>query len=265
MIFATDLDRTMIYSKKFININEESVQAVEVKEDRVISYMTNKSIDLLKKINEKIPVIPVTTRSLDEYKRINIFEEINPRFFIVNNGGKIFVNGVEDKKWKKYINKKLKYNKLSTMYNYFIETMKKCNIEILREKNIDNMYYMFIIEDMPTDKITDINEKIQDFSYSLYKTGRKVYLVPDFINKWDALNYLRDEYFYIDENNLEKIAYSGDSNMDLGCVLNSDLGIVPKHGEIALINKLEKNIIVTQKENIVASDEILNNISTIIY
>ena len=46
MLFATDLDRTVIYSNKFVE-NYHTVSCVEHLAGREISYMSHKALELL--------------------------------------------------------------------------------------------------------------------------------------------------------------------------------------------------------------------------
>ena len=48
MIFATDLDRTIIHSSKFVD-NASQVKYIEILDDKEISYMSHLSIELIPK------------------------------------------------------------------------------------------------------------------------------------------------------------------------------------------------------------------------
>ena len=51
MIFATDLDRTIIHSSKFVD-NASQVKCIEILDDKEISYMSHLSIELINKIKK---------------------------------------------------------------------------------------------------------------------------------------------------------------------------------------------------------------------
>ena len=53
MIYATDLDRTVIFSNKFLDECNEDVVCVEEFNDKPISYMTFKALKELKQILNK--------------------------------------------------------------------------------------------------------------------------------------------------------------------------------------------------------------------
>ena len=49
MLFATDLDRTIIYSNKFVE-NYQTVSCVEHLDGREISYMSHRALELLAQV-----------------------------------------------------------------------------------------------------------------------------------------------------------------------------------------------------------------------
>ena len=64
MIFATDLDNTMIFSNRRIVGFEDEVRCVEYYKGRPLTFMTHSSIAKLEDLVRKIDVVPITTRSL---------------------------------------------------------------------------------------------------------------------------------------------------------------------------------------------------------
>lgn len=96
IIFNSDLDNTLIYSyKRDIGMNKK---CVEVYQEREISFMTNQSFRLLQMLNEKVMIVPTTTRTMEQYKRISLGIGI-PKYALVCNGGILLENGVISKKW----------------------------------------------------------------------------------------------------------------------------------------------------------------------
>ena len=75
MMFASDLDGTLIYSKR--RFGEEtlnvSVRNVEVYNGREISFMTEKAIALLRELSDEMMFVPVTTRTVEQYNRSRYF------------------------------------------------------------------------------------------------------------------------------------------------------------------------------------------------
>ena len=70
-LFATALDNTLIFSKGFVK--NEDVIAVEYKDNQELSYITKQALEILKKLNEKITIVPITSRSLEEFKQLTFY------------------------------------------------------------------------------------------------------------------------------------------------------------------------------------------------
>ncbi|MEN8907102.1 MAG: HAD family hydrolase [Clostridiales bacterium] len=261
MILASDLDRTLIYSKRFINekINIKSeLVLIEKKEDIEISYITKTSIELLKKIIENIIFIPATTRTVEQYQRISLAKEnIIPKYAIVSNGGNILENGKLNEEWNDTIKNQL--NKNSTNY----EDVKRKFSEIsnknwlLRSYTADNLFLYYIVdqEKIPMDKIYDFEIWLKENRWTLSMQGRKLYLIPDCVDKWKAINFICEK-----ENDYEVIA-AGDSLLDLKMLNKSKYAISPSHGEIksrVFRGKKEQNSIVfTKRSGFYAADDIM--------
>ena len=110
VIYATDLDRTLIFSKRFLdeyNNNETEYSLVETFEGKEISYISNKVKNKLHELNNNSNVIvPVTSRSIDEYNRIKL--PITPEYTILSCGGTILKNGEPIKEYEDYLSRNIK-------------------------------------------------------------------------------------------------------------------------------------------------------------
>ncbi|MDP4181327.1 MAG: HAD family hydrolase, partial [Bacillota bacterium] len=105
MIFVSDLDQTLIFSKKHIGEGlEDKVLPIEMKNEEIISYIHKEVLEKLRNLNDKLIFIPATTRTLEQYNRVQAFKEyLSPKYAIVNHGGSILVNGELDLKWQNHI------------------------------------------------------------------------------------------------------------------------------------------------------------------
>lgn len=254
MLFASDLDRTLIFSEKFINIDDEQVQLVEKKGSVKISYMLNSSIEMLKSLSNKLLFVPVTTRSIEQYRRITVFQkEINPKYYIVCNGGNIFINGKLDKKWNKTIKSKL--NNECLMMNEVIKELNKIrstfNIEIIRE--VDDLFFYSKFNDTLSEKIIDeLTIWLEKNNWRMIFSGKKIYFIPKHVNKSEAVKYVAER------EDIKNIITSGDSLLDYDMARISSLFISPLHGEIHNHSKVDKNMVkFTNECGMYASNEIL--------
>ena len=89
-VFHADLDNTLIFSYRH-DIGQEK-RCVEVYQGREISFITEKTHRLLREINEKMLVVPTTTRTREQYERITLGVGELP-FALVCNGGVLLING----------------------------------------------------------------------------------------------------------------------------------------------------------------------------
>ncbi|MCX7748326.1 MAG: hypothetical protein N2645_15800 [Clostridia bacterium] len=266
MIFAADLDGTLIFSKRlFIDIPDGTeIRLIEKKGDEEISFMTQRSIDLLKDINERITFIPVTTRTLEQYTRISIFQnEIKPPYSITSNGGKILVNGKIDPDWDAYIEGCIQKHPLhaSAVYEQFIQTFGEAWIRLFRFS--DELFWTFLIDEtkIPWDKVEEYSRWASLNHWRVSLQGRKLYVVPEFINKWDALEYVKNKL------GEKRVIAAGDSLMDYPLIEKADFSYIPPHGELkAQEEKIGKGLPFkyTEKIGIMSGEEILENIKVMI-
>ncbi|HBL5977815.1 TPA: hypothetical protein LR624_003634, partial [Clostridioides difficile] len=69
MIVFSDLDRSIIYSNKFLNADSKYTN-IEIYREKEISYISLDTINLIKQIQYYGMFIPTTTRTVEQFKRI---------------------------------------------------------------------------------------------------------------------------------------------------------------------------------------------------
>lgn len=68
-ILCVDMDNTIIYSYKH-DIGEKKLN-VELYNGREISFISERTYSLLKEVNDKMLIVPTSTRTEEQYRRIN--------------------------------------------------------------------------------------------------------------------------------------------------------------------------------------------------
>ena len=96
ILFASDLDNTLIHSYKRA---DSADICVETKDSKCLSYMTPKAYTMLQKL-DGVCFVPITTRSLEQYRRIKLFDDKLPRYALTSNGGLLLVNDEIDAEWR---------------------------------------------------------------------------------------------------------------------------------------------------------------------
>jgi hydroxymethylpyrimidine pyrophosphatase-like HAD family hydrolase len=267
MIFASGLDSTLIYSSRHCTlINEEELLPVDFYKNQMCSFITNPMQSTLEHINESMLFVPVTTRSRDQYTRIKyIYDALKPKYAVIANGGIILKNGIELIEWSEISSRKIKQVvsthdmiKLCSFFldSDFVKTYKTCE---------DLFIYSILDEDKLAISISrgeiDINyfnvlrSFCKDYNYSVSKQGKKVYIVPKCINKYDPVDYIKQL------ENINVLVSAGDSLLDYPLIKNSTYGIIPSHGEL-LSNlqgeELGDYIYITKETGIFAGQEFLD-------
>ena len=265
MIYASDLDQTLIYSTRSMGVPAESAGLViaEQAEGKVLSYISNEALNLLHSLPRDLLFVPVTTRTIKQYKRIHLFQGVlNSTYAITSNGGNILVNGIVDEVWNRGIQKKVQQSAIAAeeARQYFEPIM---NEEwVVSERFCDELFYVCVIQRdlMPLEAIMEKAEQVRAMGWEVSIQGRKVYLVPAVVNKRDAIAHIR-------QMNLGKpLLASGDSILDK-CLLDyADYAIAPRHGE--LYNEYQRSSSsaayrFTRHSGIFAADEILNYVHEI--
>ena len=96
IVFHTDLDNTIIYSYKHdIGMRKRNV---EFYQGREISYITEETYRLLQQLKNEMLIVPTTTRTLEQYQRIDLGIGQFP-YALVCNGGVLLVDGMRDEAW----------------------------------------------------------------------------------------------------------------------------------------------------------------------
>lgn len=255
--FASDLDRTLIFSKRMLEAygSDGNEECIEVLDGKPVSYISSKTKSILKQINEDMFFIPVTTRTIEQYKRIQLFQdEIVPQYAITSNGGTILKEGTVLKEWTLYVEQLLKK---STPLE---EVMKKVTASddskwIKKIRPGDDMFFYIILhtEHFSTSRFIELRALTDNLGWQLSLQGRKLYFIPRSLNKWTAVHYLRDALA------LNEISTAGDSILDYELITNGTYGIAPMHGEVVdYSHTLNK----TGQAGIRASEEIVEAVQS---
>lgn len=214
ILFASDLDNTLLFSYKY---KKETDQCVEYLDGQEQGFFTQKSIALLGKINQSISFVPVTSRSIEQYQRIQFPKECTPNYAVTTNGAILLVNGEIDSTWYQTSIQSVKpwYPELHKIHD-----MLSSIPEALRYRMIDEMY-LFAACECPEDAQRTASHFIGQTKLEVAVSGRKVYFFPPSINKGCAIERLKTRF---------KPTYTisaGDTIIDVPMLLQSDLAIIP--------------------------------------
>ncbi|ALP35931.1 hydrolase [Paenibacillus sp. IHB B 3084] len=259
MIYASDLDQTLIYSKRSLGVPLESpgLLPAEQIDGATSAFISEQALQLLKTLPEDVMFMPVTTRTIEQYRRITVFQtELAPAYAVTSNGGNIIVGGEVDREWNRRIHKQVQRDGAHAEEARQVFGQVLHEDWVVNERFCDELFYAFVIERdrMPLEQVLEKARIMREMGWEVSIQGRKVYLVPAAVNKQAAVEHIRNL------TNGGAVVASGDSLLDR-CLLDyADYAIAPRHGELyreQLRDKLEVNYRFTEVSGVYAADEIM--------
>ena len=261
ILFASDLDRTLIYSKKSRGqeVDEQEISAVEWVDEKAVAYMTNKGIELFKQLPKEMTIVPVTTRTASQYHRITgLFDTTEkPTYAIVSNGAVILENGKPMEDWSDRLTMQLQ-QECKTIEHVMSQLETYAKKEFVLDVLQAESWFVYMIIDEKVFSVEELENLSQIFykqGFTLSHQGRKLYIMPNCINKSTALEFLKEHI------GAKTVLAAGDSLLDFDMVMNADHGFIPSHGEAAQNQKfLPPHVSITKHKGVLAGEEILKNV-----
>ena len=236
----TDLDNTMIYSKRRLE-STANMTCVEYYNNEPLSYMLNSTISGLAELSKRINIVPITTRVDYQYDRIGLqdFE-----YVLINNGGVLLHNGVVDKSW---FEESYDLSLAAGEEFYKIETALMGKVALLRMP--DNMFIFAKSENI--DYIYDYVMSMADLSkVHVFKQGKKLYVMPYGMNKGNAIKRFKERF------NCEDVYSAGDEILDFS-MADESIKFITSNTSCR-----KKNCI--KSESAIFSDEIIDYIKGLV-
>lgn len=201
-VLFSDLDNTMIYSHHREIGNKKIV--VEHLDGREQSFMTEFTYDFFTNANW-LSVIPVTTRTEQQYRRIECIRNLRFKYAIICNGGKLLVDGKEDLEWSK--NTDYLAQGSYDGIEYATELLAHlCSSEILHRPE---KYMSYVKCNDPESIYTELKKSVDLNKVNIQRDGRKVYIFANGITKGEAVRR------FTEGRKSEKILAAGDNFMDV--------------------------------------------------
>lgn len=217
-IFYTDLDNTLIYSYKHEFWKENSRKRnVELYEGRQISFISEKTYQLLLELKKHTCIVPVTTRTIGQYNRIDLGIGEIP-FALVCNGGVLLKDGNSDQTWYEQSLQLVADSRreLAAAARYLEQETSR----ILEVRDIQRLF-LFTKCRSAQDVAMRIRQTLHPVQTEIFTNGEKLYVVPKKLHKGTAVarftQYVGAEY----------TAAAGDSVFDLPMLNQADIAVAP--------------------------------------
>lgn len=198
-VLFSDLDGTLIFSASRKKVGDI---VIEHKDGEDISCVTARQAELLPNIGN---IIPVTTRSVEQYRRIEFPKGFAPEYALCDNGGTLLINGESDGPW------------LERSADIFREAMEDISrFRALLERDPDRRFEVrmvdgFFLFTKSANPVLTLARLGTGESCECFATGEKVYVIPKRLNKGAAVKRLAELIGLPREG----IFCAGDSLMDV--------------------------------------------------
>ena len=242
-VFFTDLDNTLIYSYRH-EIDREKM-CVELYQGREVSFITKRTWELLQQIKKQVLIIPVTTRTQEQYHRIDL-KVGTLEYALTCNGGVLLAQGVEDQGW---------YEESLASIAECQQEMKKAQILMESDQNrsfeVRNIrdLFLFTKSSAPGKSVEYLSQHTKPDLVEVFQNGVKVYVVPKKLNKGTAVRRFLNR-LCADGSEAGFVTAAGDSKFDISMLQQADLAFAPSALEYTY--RLPANTIVLDEKRVFA-------------
>ncbi|QIS16732.1 HAD family hydrolase [Nocardia arthritidis] len=260
-LVATDLDRTMIYSRNaFDTATDVPTVCVEQLDGSPLSFMTTAAALRMQALTVSAAVVPATTRTIKQFDRIQL-PGAPWRYAITSNGGNILVDGVPDRYWRGDIDALVRAGG-ATLTEVTAALADRIDDSWVDKFRVADQLFCYLVvkpRAVPEGFLAEWDSWCRARGWSVSQQGRKIYAMPDAVCKSRAVaevrRRLRENGELADE---ARTFAAGDGALDAAMLRTADAAIRPRHGELEQLNWTHPNLTVTRASGILAGAEIVD-------
>ena len=214
ILFASDLDNTLLFSHRHRQPGDRCVERLNGAEQ---SFFTQDTLDLLPQVVRRVHLLPITTRSVEQYLRIQWPEGTVPRWALTANGAVLLRDGEVDRAW---------YAASQALVRDHREALAAVLDHLTRQggatsvRCVEGVYVYAAYPDTPTAERV-ARDWCGGSALRAVVSGRKVYFFPPGIDKGTALRRAVERF------GPERVIAAGDSVIDVPMLRRADLALIP--------------------------------------
>ncbi len=226
VLVASDLDRTLIYSRAAAGVPLSELVCVEESDGVPRSFVTRPAAAGYARLVMAAAVVPVTTRSPDQFARVRLPGPA-PAHAVVANGGILLVDGVPDDRWARRVRRRLAgAASLATAHAHLVSACAPSFTRSVRTVADLFTYALVHREALPSDLVPGLDSWAASRGWRVSLQGRKLYLVPQALRKSEAVAEIAARL------GARTILAAGDALLDADLLVTADRAIRPAHGEL---------------------------------
>lgn len=234
MLFAVDLDNTLIYSYKHYH---QGV-CVERKEGKALSYMTAEAYTLLQQLKEQLTIVPLTTRSLEQYRRIQLWSAGEASYALTTNGAILLVGGQPDDAWARETDALIQESLVELEKALALLAQDKA---VTLEARFVDEAFVYAKSCAVTESMEMLAKELDGEKIYLDHNGEKLYVLPKALTKGTALKRL------VKRLGASQTIAAGDSLFDLSMLEAANVAIIPQNSMLSDFLSGHPKLIVSDK------------------
>ena len=217
MIFFSDLDNTLIHSYKRARAGDICVETLDGRE---LSFMPPRAYELLGDVAKSVEFVPVTTRSAEQYRRLEMLKNGGPRFALVCNGAILLDSGRIDEGWAE--ESRTSFHESLVRLPYY-KDLADGRPDLFRDARLADGFFIFAKLASPSDATDALGGVIDRALFDLRFAYEKVYIMPKGLTKGAAVSrFLRARA------GCRHSVSAGDGELDLSMLRMTDRALVPR-------------------------------------
>ncbi len=247
MFFAVDLDNTLIFSYK----HYAQGICVETKEGKALSYMTPSAYEHLQQLKERLTIVPLTTRSLEQYQRIQLWSSGPAPYALTSNGAVLLTSGVPDAAWAAQT-ARLIADSLPELKRA-LALLQQDEAVTLAPRLVDEAF-VYTKSQQAANSLDALSRILDLDKVYLDHNGEKLYVLPKALSKGAALKRLSARL------GCRCAAAAGDSFFDLSMLEAADAAIIPQDSPLAEYLFAHKQVLASDRPGERFSEFVLETI-----
>lgn len=254
VLIATDLDRTLVYSRAALELTGTALPELACVERRAgeqIGFLTAVAARQLAVLAGQAVLVPVTTRLPEQLARIAL-PGPPARFAVAANGGVLLDSGVPDRSWQRRVAATLAQSTpVSDVLSYVRQNCDQAWTRQVREAGGLFCYAVLADGGAPDGFLAEATAWAGARGWSLSAQGRKLYWMPDGLTKAAAVREVASRL------GAGLVLAAGDSLLDRDLLCVADRGIFPAHGELFTSGWSAPGVECTEAAGVLAGQQIV--------
>ena len=256
-VVACDLDRTLVYSANALALKCADHEApamvvAEVYDGRPLSYCTRESEAMLAALSRVAVLVPTTTRTREQFRRINL-HGASVHYAVTTNGGQLLVDGEPDAEWAALVAHTVAAG-CAPLDDVVAHLRHVTDAEWCLKLRVAEDVFCYLVVDrmaLPVSFLGELTAWCGQRGWTVSLQGRKVYCVPGPLTKVAAVTEVSRR------SGAARVLAAGDSLLDGEMLSAADEGFRPAHGELHDRGWREPHVAVTDAVGVLAGEEIV--------